>query len=418
MLTAALLATTFQISTLDSILSNPSLDGALVSATVLNDHGAPIYERLSSTRVVPASNQKLVSSLYALETLGPNFVPVTRFGFDGKKTLYVESKGDPTMTFERLKWVRDQFKVPKGTLVRIKSAYNPSYAPSWEWDDLPNRYAPKITAFDVNEAGFELKLKGGQVEAPPREFHVTVVRRENAAESRVDFNPESGVARVFGKQSGTKVLDTLALPDPERTAAEWLGGTRGTPATTFPTGLRWIESPGLPLRDIVKETLVDSDNHGAEHLLMMAACSSQPFSAPSHKVYDQAASRMQKDFLDKVSPNPKDFRPIDGSGLSRHNFVTTRGLANLLAWAQARPWFNDFYSGLVTSSNGTLKSRNAGETFHGKTGTLNSVVALSGYVTTKAGKRVIFSAIFNHGTTPASEQRAVIDEFARSLADL
>lgn len=66
---------------LDRILTHDDLRGASVGAIVTTLDGTVLYERNSDLRLMPASNQKLLSVSYALHALGPDFVP--RLGFGG-----------------------------------------------------------------------------------------------------------------------------------------------------------------------------------------------------------------------------------------------------------------------------------------------------------------------------------------------
>ncbi|MCE9558551.1 MAG: D-alanyl-D-alanine carboxypeptidase [Armatimonadetes bacterium] len=399
---------------LEKVLSAQVLEGAIVSAIVTDADGLVLYSKNSSTRVMPASNQKLLSTLFAFDQLGPDFVPVTKFAKKGRD-IFVESTGDPSLTSAQLKAIGGQLKPGRGSKVFVKATYRPGYGPSWEWDDLPNKYAPRISAFSVDEAAFSFKLVKGQPEPIPKEFHVKMIQGSPQLPFRMTYDQSKGQISVQGKwPAGDKVLDTLALPNPEQSAAELLGGSYAGATDAFPTDVECISVPGTPLRTIFKDCLVKSDNHHAEHLLLMAAGAKTPLPTEAEKCYPEAAKRL-KDFLSKTIVNADDFRPQDGSGLSRHNYVTTRGVSQLLVWAERQPWFEDFFNSLVSAGAGTLAGRNPGASFHGKTGTLDGVVALSGYLKNTVGKTLIVSVIFNHSPAASSAQRAVIDEFVRVL---
>ncbi|MBL8047923.1 MAG: D-alanyl-D-alanine carboxypeptidase [Chthonomonas sp.] len=399
---------------IDEILANPALSGALVSVTVTDERGSELYSRLSGIRVVPASNQKLLTNIFAFATLGPDYKPVTRFARVGNRVI-VDAPGDPELTGETLRTVGKNLGVRSNMTVWARLAYNPGYGPSWEYDDLPNRYAPKITAFTVDEAGFEARSRAGAVVPLARELGIKVIRRPDEAGPKSEFDPHFATLIVRGKLPQDEAsIDTLAQPNPLKTAAAYLGGKWGGALKELPADLKWSPLTGKPLSEVAKECLVDSDNHHAEHLLMMSAAKLAPLEAG--KEYSQAAQRMGA-FYAGILADPSDFRPIDGSGLSRHNFVTTRGIAQILQWAQGQPWFETFYDCLVSAGAGTLKGRNPGASFHGKTGTLNSVVSLSGYVKNAVGERRIVSVVFNHGITSSSAQRDLADKLMRTVEE-
>jgi D-alanyl-D-alanine carboxypeptidase/D-alanyl-D-alanine-endopeptidase (penicillin-binding protein 4) len=90
----------------------------------------------------------------------------------------------------------------------------------------------------------------------------------------------------------------------------------------------------------------------------------------------------------------------DGSGMSSYNRVAPRGMVVFLRWAAAQPWGAAWRSSLpVGGVDGTLARRFKGTALENrlfaKTGTLNASSALSGYMTAKSGRTLLFSAYAN-----------------------
>jgi PBP4 family serine-type D-alanyl-D-alanine carboxypeptidase len=112
---------------------------------------------------------------------------------------------------------------------------------------------------------------------------------------------------------------------------------------------------------------------------------------------------------------------VDGSGLSRYDLVTVSAIVGVLE----KMYFDlknygDFYSSLsVAGVDGTLRHRmqsNSDETeFVGKTGTLNGVSSLSGYLKTKKGKDLIISMIFDFDKRGANYYRGMENEIVEIL---
>jgi D-alanyl-D-alanine carboxypeptidase/D-alanyl-D-alanine-endopeptidase (penicillin-binding protein 4) len=123
-------------------------------------------------------------------------------------------------------------------------------------------------------------------------------------------------------------------------------------------------------------------------------------------------------FLSTIVGAPEgDFHPQDGSGMSRHNLVTTRGIVKLLQWAMKQPTKDVWMDALAKPGTGTLNERLKGVPFIGKTGTLDMVVALSGYVQTKKDRTLTVSLILNHFTCSEREARTIADDFIKKLAE-
>jgi serine-type D-Ala-D-Ala carboxypeptidase/endopeptidase (penicillin-binding protein 4) len=110
---------------------------------------------------------------------------------------------------------------------------------------------------------------------------------------------------------------------------------------------------------------------------------------------------------------------VDGSGLSRANSISPRGVGRILLAAQREPWFDTFYRSLpLAAVSGTLRKRMrrtaAAGRCRAKTGTLIGVSALAGYCRTRAGKRIAFALIMNR--VDVNVARHAQDRIAAALA--
>ena len=113
----------------------------------------------------------------------------------------------------------------------------------------------------------------------------------------------------------------------------------------------------------------------------------------------------------------------DGSGLSRHNYLTPETVVRVLDRIRADTAFHHFHEALpIAGVDGTIGSRMRGTPAEGnlraKTGTLDKARALSGYVTTADGRTLIFSTFANNYTVPTRRVDAVTDALGAMLASL
>jgi D-alanyl-D-alanine carboxypeptidase/D-alanyl-D-alanine-endopeptidase (penicillin-binding protein 4) len=113
----------------------------------------------------------------------------------------------------------------------------------------------------------------------------------------------------------------------------------------------------------------------------------------------------------------------DGSGLSRHDYVSPRALIRVLDAMRRDTSFRTFYDALpVAGVDGTIASRMKGTpaagNVHAKTGTLDKARALSGYVTTADGELLLFSILCNNYTVPTRQVDRVADALAVQMASL
>lgn len=396
---------------LDTILDVPDLKGAAYGVIVTDLDGKTLYERNPDLHVMPASNQKLLSTSFALATLGPEFRPQTKI-WKLRDRVVVESSGDPSLTYAQLAEARKTLKLSGRQPVYVKQAYQVGVPDSWEVDDLPNRYAAKVTAFCFDQSAFELWSDKGKPELRPGAFGVKLVHDPSLAPGKSEYDPLKKVARYGDDlpQAETR-LDTLALPEPDEAAASVLG-KKMIATDKVPDRAPDLVIQGKPLREIMKTCLVNSDNNMAENFLLMA---SAKLGDIHDNPYKHGRENVTKFLTQVVGIDGTDFHYFDGSGMSRHNFVTARTIAKLLAWANRQPTGPLWKSCLVSPSNGTLKRRLEGVDFHGKTGSLDQVVALSGYVRSKEGKDFIVSVVLNQFNCSSAKARDIADAVMKSV---
>jgi D-alanyl-D-alanine carboxypeptidase/D-alanyl-D-alanine-endopeptidase (penicillin-binding protein 4) len=119
---------------------------------------------------------------------------------------------------------------------------------------------------------------------------------------------------------------------------------------------------------------------------------------------------------------PADVHFDEGSGLSRNNLTSASATVALLTMMTTNRWAKDFFDALpVAGVDGTIRRRMkntpAFQNVHAKTGTLRWVNALSGYVTTAAGEKLVFSLMLNRYVPPPDRKRTdELDDIAVLLA--
>jgi D-alanyl-D-alanine carboxypeptidase/D-alanyl-D-alanine-endopeptidase (penicillin-binding protein 4) len=126
-------------------------------------------------------------------------------------------------------------------------------------------------------------------------------------------------------------------------------------------------------------------------------------------------------FLAQAGVQPQEYAFYDGSGLSRENLVSPRATVRLLRYAAKQTWGAEYMESLpVAGVDGTLASRfkmlSPGVKLQAKTGSLDHVNALSGYLTTIKGERLVFSIVGNNHTLTNKKANDVLDEIVREAA--
>ena len=134
-----------------------------------------------------------------------------------------------------------------------------------------------------------------------------------------------------------------------------------------------------------------------------------------------AGIEVLKTFLREAGIGPREVVITDGSGLSRHDLITADATVKLLTYMSRHRYGIPFREAPpIAGVDGTLKNRMKGtaaaNNVRAKTGTIDTVATLSGYVTSAAGEHLVFSILLNHYPEAPGERRIYLDAIAVALA--
>jgi PBP4 family serine-type D-alanyl-D-alanine carboxypeptidase len=309
----------------------------------------------------------------------------------------------------------------------------------WGWEDLTWSYGAEVSALSFNDNTVELKLLPGEraldpvlLETSPRSSYYSVASTAatSPAGAKRDLtlvrDPGSNRIRIMGTLPiGETWEGRVALEDPARYAAtvfvevlEAKGirvvGPVATSSDSRPAESRVLATHESPtLAEMLKVVNKESQNLHAEMLLRLLGQRTRGEGSVA------AGHEAVQAFLARLGVSA-DWGLEDGSGLSRSDLVSPRGLVALLAAMARHPLAAPFRESLaVMGVDGTLKNRLRGTPAEGriqaKTGTLHLVNALAGYVSRPAGEPLVFSIVVNNHTAPGREAVAAIDEISQLL---
>jgi D-alanyl-D-alanine carboxypeptidase/D-alanyl-D-alanine-endopeptidase (penicillin-binding protein 4) len=455
-------------SFIDSSVSAPEYRNAHWGILIVDPtRGDTLYTRNADKLFMPASNQKIITGSVAIAQLGPEFRwtttllargPVRRGVLEGD--LVVRGDGDPSISTSMrgdalapLRDLADSLRARGITRIRGRVAAAPSPftdAPlgyGWAWDDLDEPYGAGVDALYFNEGFTQILVRAGArpgdpVRATTRPASTfphllvratTVARVVTAADSarprpRLTAGYDSSHAGVLVggtiAAGDTAVLE-LALRDHpaaytaalrEALRARGIAVDEARRDSTVPLdSLVALRSP--PLRDVMRAFEKPSQNQIGELLFKTLALRATGVGRAD------SAQRVVEKQLVAWGAEPDGFAVRDGSGLSRHDYVSPRTLVKALDAMRRHPEFRVFYDALpIAGVDGTIDKRMRGTPAQGnvraKTGYIDKARSLSGYVTTPDGQMLIFSMLCNNYTVPTATVNRVQDSVAARLASL
>lgn len=446
-----------------------------VSALVLRGDRT-ILSHLADRPVQPASTMKLVTTLVALERLGPVFRGRTELRSAGvldgdtlKGDLYLRGGADADLSTETLdgmlRTLRDQgIRRIDGRLVIDRQLFNPARFDTGpgQFDEAPEAYynvSPDAALINKNMLQLDMRSTSGKLKlAMQPELQgvtigsdMTLVNADCTAWEDGWQRPDAvtgpdGVIRVtlhgtFPKNCATtyaiNVIDRQAYVDRlvrtewKRLGGRFVGPSRNdTTEEATPSATRLLaEHTSRALPEIVRDTNKPSDNLLARTLfLSLGALESDPVlgSHPQPAGPDTTFSRADAAVRSWMRQHGIDDTGLvleNGSGLSRTERITPIQLGGVLQAGLRSDWAPEFQASIpIMAVDGTMRRRLHDSPAAGrarmKSGTLNNVAAIAGYVPDAGGRPCIVVAMVNSDLVGNGRGRAVLDALVDWVARL
>ena len=348
--------------TTDTLLQVSQVGISVIDLTT----GVILFEHNARQRMRPASTEKVVTAIAALDLLGPNHSFRTTLATTGtiegnvlRGDVYVKGGMDPLLSANDVRSLVNQLRNAgvrsiSGRLITDASMKDADeFGWGWCWDDENPTLTPLLCGGKPN-----------------------LVNQLQAALKAVGI-------RVGAVAPGSVPASARTLAVVER-----------------------------PLTAVLQPMMKQSDNLCAESVFYQMGRSRKQVAAAIDNVINRA-------FV-VSSPNavPKELSSTvaDGSGLSLYNYQTPETFTRLLTYAATRPdsILNPLLAALpIAAVDGTLKSRMAAtpaaQNVRAKTGSVTAISTLVGYTTQRSTGHLIAFAVMNQGVRRMAEGRSFQD---------
>jgi len=392
-----------------------------------------------NTPLVPASTTKLLTTETALNLLGENYRWNTQLEYSGTVdengvltgNLYIVGSGDPSLGTNKAgassyREIIDTFKEALSTEgikkvngdIIIQTALfkgNISSLPeNVVWLENNNYYLPVGATKEINPANERLIVKRAMpTESVKKYFYVS---------------PYTNQMVYAEKYEGDGVL-TTKLPDAPAFLANSFRATLVKSGIAVTGKVQTKTVDGQPesrktinvyksptLADIVYYTNQRSDNSLAEALLKTVGYFKKGNQTPD------SGREVVTEHLKDVAFDFEGLNYMDGSGLSRNNKVTPISQVKYLTSLMGTKYYQTYFNSLpIGGQSGTLKKmflENGNGQVFAKTGTLNKVKTLAGYIKTNSGKTLVFSLLVNNYAGSVDMVKKRMEQIIQPTLDL
>lgn len=415
--------------------------------------------------MIPASSLKLITSFTALNVLGKHFRFETKVAYtgsieyDGTLTgdIVILSSGDPCLGSPDFKGVRSLddliqsivtniskkgIKCIEGKLIIHNNLFKYESPPdSWQWNDIGNYYAGGVYGLNVHDnyyrVFFERDSRIGNpakiIDIQPRipemriDNQVTIAAAGTGDRAYIYGGPWARYKKILGTIPRGKSAFSIkgSIPDPPLFFGHILAKAMKEKSIEV-SGVRvsqesikekyndiyTYKSPHL--ERIVYMCNIESNNLYAEALL-------KKFALEKCGAGDYESSIMcMRAFLESKALKSSDYRAVDGSGLSRENYISSQLMCSFLdtmskemgiealCKLMARP-------GKKGTAEQILNNSPARENIWIKTGSMSSVQSYSGFIQSRDGQWYSFCIIANAFEASNGEVRRQFDAFISDI---
>ena len=440
---------------LSTIFEAPQFERSFWSVLVRPaDSSDDLYSLNAGKLMMPGSAMKLVTLAASAELLGwdhqfettiASLAPLEQGTLRGD--LIVVGGGDPSIS-ERsdtpgvLRALARQTreagvtKIEGGIIGHDDLFGDNGFGDGWTLDNLPYGYAAAVSALEYNEGSVDLVVRAGAAPGDPVTIQVRPEGGGLQIDNRLVTVAETGTGRLtLHRQPGSSRV-VVQGQIPAKAAPFARTASVDNPTAFFVSAFRAaLVAEGVEvIGDAVDidEFPEKPDVAGARTLVSHR---SPPLGQIAASMMRVSQNQYAETLLRTIGGREKargvlkswniaddSYAIADGSGLSRYNYVTSDALVRILARMRADARHAAPFAATlpVAGRDGTLSNRLAGSPAAGKvrakTGTVDNVRAIAGYVETATGETLVFSIIANNFTAPTSVIDAAADRALVRLA--
>lgn len=403
----------------------------------------------------PASVQKILTSVVALDKLGADFRWKTLVYAKGEiengvlnGDLILYGNGAPDFDAKGVENLVSQLKAKglrevKGDIIGDESYFKgDDIGDGWAWNELQWYYGAAASALSFERNLETVSVSNGKVKTTPdaEEFEISNdIQAKNDDVSAVGLKRELGTNRLYAWGGGENIQARVSVDNPALLTAKKFKQTlekNGVKISGEVKSADWKSADKLDventkelanvesqtLSEIVRVMNKDSVNIYAELILRTLGKNfgeSAPDENPKLNALrgdDSAGATVVEKWLKDNNIAADEIKIHDGSGLSRLDFVTPEAVGRALIYASQSKFADVFKNSLpVAGQSGTLRGRlgNVAGKILAKTGSITYVNALAGFAI--APDETFAFVIFCNNETRKNDSTETIDKIAASL---
>ena len=409
-----------------TVINESGIDKHSIAISIKDlNSGKPVYELNEKILMHPASVQKLLTLIPAMEILGDDYEFTTSVYSRGEGEYVIKLGADPYLQSSDLK------KLVKKMDLETKKVYiddsiieKKDWGEGWQWDDDMNVLMPRFNSYNIDRNLLRITVmptdKGQQPSIinpskyPLVFFNHVITGDKNDVKVSRDNSVSNNTLLLEGTVNKPVVL-TIPINNLKRyfdiRLKNTLADSKIYLRQNFITDKLKDTDQELgevthPISKAVDDILKNSDNMVSETVAKLAGGK-----AYNDRGTDIYGIRLFEDYCKKIGLDCSKIRITDASGVSKNNLISADFISEYLIKNKD----NKVLESLPSPGEGTLTHRMLPikDNLKAKTGTHSDTSSIAGFLTTKNGKKYAFCIIINDTTSTISDMKTLEDYLIR-----
>ena len=409
-----------------NVINDSDIDKNSIAVSIKDlNTGKPVYELNEKILMHPASVQKILTLVPAIDVLGEDYEFTTEIYKRGEDAYLIKLGADPYFTSSDLKKLVNNIDLDaKKIFIDDSILEKKDWGEGWQWDDDMNILMPRFNSYNMDKNLIKITVM-------PTEAGKTPTIINPSKYPLVFFNHV-----VTGKENNVKITRDNSISNNTLI----LEGTVNKPVTLYiPTNnlkryfdikLKnaladrkvYLKQNFLvdnqadtdvvlgrvthPIDNAISDVLKNSDNLVSETVTKLAG----------GKAYDDRGSDLNgikvfNAYCKKIGLDNSKIRITDASGVSKNNLINADFISEFLVKTKD----NKTLDKLPIPGEGTLTHRMLPlkDNLRAKTGTHGDLSSIAGYLTSKSGNKYAFCIIINDTASTISDMKTLEDYLLR-----
>ena len=409
-----------------SVINESGIEKNAISVSIRDlNSGKPVYELNEKMLMHPASVQKVLTLVPAVDVLGEDYDFTTAIYKRSANSYVIKLGADPYLTSNDLKTLVNNVNLEtKRIYIDDSILEKKDWGEGWQWDDDMNVLMPRFNSYNLDKNLIKITVmptSNGQTATiinpskyPIVFFNHVLTGKENdvkiSRDNSVSANtlvlegtvnkpttvyvPTNNLKRYFN------IKMTNALGDKKVYLKENFVVDKVTNSD------KELDKVTHPISNAIDDVLKNSNNMVAETVAKLAGAK-----AYNDRGTDINGIKVFNAYCQKIGIDNSKIRLTDASGVSKNNLVTTDFISEYLVKNKD----SKVLEHLPTPGQGTLTHRMLPikENLRAKTGTLSDTSSIAGFLSTKNGNKYAFAIIVNDTTSTIPDMKTLEDYLIR-----